>query len=185
MLNGMGWRRQSPRYYLSGLFVSFLLLSSDARLDPQEVTNRQYRMFVLATGHSPPVYWPAGHYPEDMADLPVVLVTWYEAADYCKWAGDKRLPSADEWMEVCRAGELAKQGDVWEWTSTELPTPSGTFMALCGPMGVCDCSHRYRPDWKNAVKGFRCMGGTFFSASASPHGRFSGGGLEQYLAAAD
>jgi hypothetical protein len=32
-----------------------------------------------------------------------------------------------------------------------------TYKALCGPGGSCDCSHRYLPDWKNEVKGFRCI----------------------------
>ena len=35
----------------------------------------------------------------------------------------------------------------------------GVFKALCGPKGTCECSHRYRPEWKNAVKGFRCIAG--------------------------
>ena len=63
-------------------------------------------------------------------------------------------------MGSCKAGTLGKIGDVWEWTSTQVTGEDGGFIALCGPMDTCDCSHRYRPDWKNGVKGFRCMGGS-------------------------
>ena len=31
------------------------------------------------------------------------------------------------------------------------------YKALCGPANTCDCSHRYLPQWKNEVKGFRCV----------------------------
>jgi len=37
-------------------------------------------------------------------------------------------------MAVCEAGKLGKEGDVWEWTSTEVSTEEGNFKALCGPM---------------------------------------------------
>ncbi|MFQ5850278.1 MAG: SUMF1/EgtB/PvdO family nonheme iron enzyme [Candidatus Binatia bacterium] len=92
-------------------------------------------------------------------------MTWYDAVAYCKWAGGRRLPTVDEWKSVCQAGRLEKEGDIWEWTSTEVPTDLGTFKALCGPMGTCDCSHRYHPQWKNMVKGFRCTRSSLYMTS--------------------
>ena len=86
----------------------------------------------------------------------MVLVTWHDAISYCRWAG-KRLPTVDEWSTTCKSRGLKKLGDVWEWTSTDVEMGSETFKALCGPMGSCDCSHRYLPEWKNEVKGFRCV----------------------------
>lgn len=142
---------------LIGAFLLFLFLPGLLALDPYEVTNHEYMRFVQAIGHPPPEYWSEGHYPEAMAEEPVVLVTWHDAVAYCGWAGGKRLPTVDEWMGACQAGRLEKRGDVWEWTSTDIPTEFGTLKALCGPKGVCDCSHRYRPEWKNMVKGFRCI----------------------------
>jgi len=146
--------------YFMGVFLPILFFPSGVSLDPLEVTNGDYIKFTQATGHALPEYWVDGRYPEGRESDPVVLVTWYDANEYCKWAGGKRLPTVDEWMAVCEAGKLGKEGDVWEWTSTEVSTEEGNFKALCGPMDTCDCSHRYLPEWRNMVKGFRCMGGS-------------------------
>ena len=88
--------------------------------------------------------------------MPIQGINWYDAVAYCRWAGGKRLPSVTEFLAACTDNELTKRGDIWEWTSTQIDTEEGPFKALCGPEGVCDCSHRYRPHWKNEVKGFRC-----------------------------
>ena len=127
-------------------------------LDPAEITNREYREFIHANGRSAPEHWVEGTYPEGWAKDPVVLVTWHDAVAYCRWAGGRRLPTVAEWLAACESGKLAKHGDIWEWTSTEVGTEGDSFKALCGPMGECDCSHRYRPHWRNEVKGFRCAG---------------------------
>lgn len=158
LLGVTGHKRKIPSYYLAAIFLSFLFVSSDASLDPHEVTHREYMKFVRDTGHQTPDNWMNGRYPEGMENEPVVLVTWHDAVAYCQWAGGKRLPTVEEWQGVCEAGKLQKGGDIWEWTSTEVPTEEGPFKSLCGPMGTCDCSHRYRPHWKNMVKGFRCAG---------------------------
>ena len=143
------------------MIVSFLpaLLLAAVSLDPHEVTNKEYLQFVVATGHRPPEYWPQGRYPEGLQDEPVVLVNRHDAVTYCRWAGASRLPSGDEWMNTCNSGKLATQGNVWEWTRTDIPMGQQTLKALCAPGGACNCSHRYLPEWKNEVKGFRCAQG--------------------------
>jgi len=160
MLSGALQRIKSVPPYFIGLFLPLLLLPSGVSLDPREVSNGDYMKFIQATGHPQPEYWVDGRYPQAMEDAPVVLISWHDANQYCQWAGGKRLPTVEEWMAVCEAGKLEKYGDVWEWTSTEVPTVEGTFKALCGPMDTCDCSHRYLPEWRNMVKGFRCIGGS-------------------------
>ena len=50
-----------------------------------------------------------------------------------------------------------ERGDIWEWTSTDVDMGGQSYKALCGPANTCDCSHRYLPQWKNDVKGFRCV----------------------------
>lgn len=144
---------------LVAIFLPFLVLAA-ASMDPHEVSNREYLGFVQATGHPPPEHWVKGRYPAGVEEEPVVLVNWHDAVSYCLWLG-KRLPTVDEWMATCNGGGLKKRGTVWEWTSTDAETRSETLKALCGPTLSCDCSHRYHPDWKNEVKGFRC-------AQASP-----------------
>jgi hypothetical protein len=121
------------------------------QLDPAEVTHREYQEFILATGRAAPDHWDGTTFPVGSAEEPVTMVTWYDARDYCAWRG-KRLPSQDEWSRACQAHDFPKRGNVWEWTLSE----EQGWKILCGPQGTCACSHKYRPAWKNAVKGFRC-----------------------------
>ena len=159
MARKVGYAHQCAAGFFAAILLPLLFLA--ALLDPHEVTNREYLHFVQATGHTPPEHWLKGRYPVGMEEEPVVLVNWHDAISYCRWAG-KRLPAVDEWMATCKSGGLKKSGDVWEWTSTDVEMGPETFKALCGPMGSCDCSHRYHPEWKNEVKGFRCAQGSPF-----------------------
>ncbi len=136
--------------------------------DKAEVTNRQYLEFILATGRAAPEFWEGKKFPKGSRDQPVTLVNWYDARDYCLWRG-KRLPSREEWRDACRAEGFPKKGDIWEWTRSD----ENGWKVLCGPMGVCECSHRYRPEWKNAVKGFRCVGDQPLALSIKDAGEMS------------
>lgn len=125
-------------------------------LDPSEVTNGEYLKFILATRHAAPENWSHGRIPAGKESEPVVLVTFHDAAAYCNWTG-RRLPKVDEWKSTCESGKLKKRGDIWEWTSTDVDMGGQTYKALCGPANTCECTHRYLPEWKNEVKGFRCV----------------------------
>jgi formylglycine-generating enzyme required for sulfatase activity/predicted Ser/Thr protein kinase len=91
-------------------------------LDRTEVTNQQYAAFMAATGHPAPSnpfnpnelnIWRDGTFPPDLADHPVVNVTWHDARAYCAWAGG-RLPSEAEWEWAARGPE----GWLWPWGNT-------------------------------------------------------------------
>jgi formylglycine-generating enzyme required for sulfatase activity len=85
------------------------------QVDRYEVTNAQYRRFVLASGARPPQHWQGDHFPAGQADWPVSGVSWQEASNYCEWAG-KRLPSEAEWEHACQGPDefIYPWGDEWE-----------------------------------------------------------------------
>ena len=144
-LLGCCWAFFLPVYFLAA-----------AAFDPIEITNGEYQKFLVATRHAAPEYWVNGRYPVGKENDPVVLVNFHEAATYCRFVG-RRLPTVDEWKSTCEVGKLKKRGDIWEWTSTGVDMGGQTYKALCGPANTCDCTHRYLPEWKNEVKGFRCV----------------------------
>jgi hypothetical protein len=155
-MHTIGHRNVQPFHTCCALLAGVLLccgrgMGLAQHLDPAEVTHREYQEFILATGRAAPDHWDGTAFPAGAAEEPVTLVTWYDAQEYCAWRG-KRLPRQDEWQRACQTPEFPKRGDIWEWTQSE----EQGWKVLCGPKGTCDCSHRYRPTWKNAVKGFRC-----------------------------
>lgn len=96
------------------------------------VTNAQYLRFVRASGHRPPgvfelpvvvrplqeirfrefaapYCWQDGEPPAGRDDHPVVLVTWDDAREFCRWLSAEtgrafRLPTEAEWEKAARGG---------------------------------------------------------------------------------
>jgi len=73
-------------------------------MDATEVTNAEYLRCVDAGACSPPHRRVEFDDPE-MSDHPVVWVTWFQAANYARWAR-KRLPSEAEWERAARSGTV-------------------------------------------------------------------------------
>ena len=70
-------------------------------LDRYEITNRQYKNFIDATGHKPPGHWVNNTYEFGKGNHPVIGVSYYDAKAYAEWAG-KRLPTEEEWEKAAR-----------------------------------------------------------------------------------
>ena len=79
-------------------------------IDRFEVTNRRYKIYVDAVGAVSPGYWIGSFFPEGKEDHPVVWVNWYDAANFCSWAG-KRLPTEKEWERAAKG----PQGLEYPW----------------------------------------------------------------------
>ncbi len=83
------------------------------RIDVYPVTNAQYARYVVATGVRPPLHWQDGRIPRGELMRPVTMVSWFNARNYCAWAG-KRLPSEAEWEKAARGPD----GRYWPWGNT-------------------------------------------------------------------
>ena len=73
------------------------------------------RAWREATGRNEPAYWEEDIWTGD-ARLPVVGVSWYEAAAYCRWLSEEigrdfRLPSEAEWEKAARGTD----GRIFPW----------------------------------------------------------------------
>ena len=97
------------------------LHASDYYIMRYPVTNDQYRLFIEATGHRPPRFWPKEQFPAEQADHPVVGVSFHDAVAFCAWASEVtglpiRLPTEPEWEKAARGtdGRRYPWGDAWE-----------------------------------------------------------------------
>lgn len=125
----------------------------DYYLDKYEVTNLQYQVFIEETGRRAPDDFENRAAPRGKVDHPVTFVTWFDARDYCAWAG-KRLPTEQEWEKAARGTDarIFPWGDEFDIRAANTPvrwarlgrrgdtSPVGTFKAGVSPYGLYDMS---------------------------------------------
>lgn len=110
--NGEAMQLGFPRSWFEDEHPRRKLFLPGFYIDRHETTREDYARFMKATGHPPPADWPGDRVAEGMARHPVTQVDWYDANDYCRWAG-KRLPTEEEWEKAARGadGRLYPWGD--------------------------------------------------------------------------
>ncbi len=123
------------------------------RIDKYEVTNLQYLAFIEATGRRAPQHFITRAIPRGKIDHPVTFVSWFDARDYCDWAG-KRLPTEQEWEKAGRGedGRVFPWGNEFRLHKANTPvrwarigiegdtTPVGAFAEGASPYGLHDMS---------------------------------------------
>lgn len=149
------------------------LYVSEYWIDTFPVTNRDYGVYVAATGAKPPYHWEGGRPPEALADHPVVYVDWHAAAAYAQWAG-KALPTARQWEKAARG----QSGSTYPWgngttfakcnvreSGIKATTPVGKYRSGVSPYGVFDlCGNTW--EWLSSaseIGRFELRGGAWTS----------------------
>ncbi len=82
-------------------------------IDRYEVTNRRYKIYIDDVGAVPLPNWKENNYPEGEDDHPVAWTTWYDATNFCQWAG-KELPTEKQWERAARG----TKGNEYPWGNT-------------------------------------------------------------------
>ena len=104
-------------------------------IDRHEVTNRRYKIYIDDVGAIPPLDWSENNSPEGKSNYPVTGVSWFDANNFCQWAG-KKLPTEKQWEKAAR-GEGENQypwGSEFKVDRANLSPKAGSRNSI-GPVG--------------------------------------------------
>jgi formylglycine-generating enzyme required for sulfatase activity len=114
----------------------------DFYISRNPITNEQFRLFVRWTQHKVQGDWTEADV-QGMEKHPVVNISWYDAMNYCHWAG-LRLPTEPEWEKAARG----EDGREYPWGNTFEPgrgnfsssgtMPVGLYVSGASPYGIRD-----------------------------------------------
>jgi formylglycine-generating enzyme len=104
-----------------------------------QVTNQEYACFLAATRCPEPSCWNDSNF--NHPKMPVVALSWHEAAAYCEWLNvatgkHYRLPSEAEWERAARGGverSLYPWGDI---PPEQLPDYADRWKSGPEPVGL-------------------------------------------------
>jgi cytochrome c-type biogenesis protein len=105
-------------------------------IDRHEVTNRRYKIYIDDVGAIPPLDWSKNNFPEGKSNYPVTGVSWFDANNFCRWAG-KKLPTEKQWEKTAR-GEGKSQypwGNEFKANHANLSPKAGSRNPV-GPVGT-------------------------------------------------
>ncbi len=164
-------------------YDTLILHMEDFYMDRYPVTNREFAAFLRSASYQPADsthflrHWEEGHFPDSLADHPVVWISLDDARAYAKWKG-KRLPTEAEWQYAAQGPD----GRKWPWGMTYDSTrcnhaaghtlPVTAFPEGQSPFGVEDlvgnvwqmCGEEYT----NGTYAFSMIrGGSFYRPTSS------------------
>ncbi len=127
----------------------YIIDLKDFYIDKTEVTNKEYKRFIDATGYHPNFdrnflkRWKDGTYPIEEEDYPVVYIDYWDAKAYAEWAG-KELPTEEQWQYAAQGldGRLFPWGDQWDSTKANIGSDGvkrvGSYPQGASPCGAFD-----------------------------------------------